>query len=95
MNDSLLHFGVPGMRWGIRRDLRGYTNQVKARLGIGTLHPTYQYKDSHDNIVTRYGPGKYGGGPKPTSKGDSKFYKTANKQLNAIQKKKKNNKKNQ
>ena len=68
MNDlPLIHWGIPGMRWGVRR------NRV--------LKPTYQYRDSKGNLVSRYGKGPYGGGPKPTSRGDSKFYKEANKQV--------------
>ena len=68
MNDlPLIHWGIPGMRWGVRR------NRV--------LKPTYQYRDAKGNLVSRYGKGPYGGGPKPTSRGDSKFYKEANKQV--------------
>ena len=66
---ELTHWGVLGMKWGVRR----------AKDNV--LKPTYQYRDSQGNLVSRYGKGPYGGGPKPTNKGDSKFYKTANKMV--------------
>lgn len=65
-NKLLIHWGIPGMKWGVRRQK--------------VLRPTFQYRDSRGNLVSRYGKGKYGGGPKPTSKGDDKFYREANKQ---------------
>ena len=72
MANDVKHFGVLGMHWGVRREK--------------VLKPTYQYRDSQGNLVSMYGKGPYGGGPKPTHdpKGDKKFMREVNKMAKTI-----------
>jgi len=73
MSNNLKHVGILGMHWGHRKKST-------------TLKPTYQFRDSQGNLVTRYGKGRFGGGSKPdtTSKSakasDKKFMSDVNKQ---------------
>ena len=73
MANELEHFGIPGMHWGVRRAEKH--NERVLKTGRGTFKPTYQYRDTQGNLVSRYGKGPYGGGPKPTNNpsADKKF----------------------
>lgn len=60
MNNELYHYGVPGMKWGVRRDTRILANH-RRNVEVGKLKEQYrsgnitkqQYKDSIHNVNLR------------------------------------------
>src|SRR5512134_2474864 len=85
MANNIQHFGIKGMKWGQRK--RAEDNARAAATKNGVMKPTYQYRDSKGNLVSRYGPGKYGGPkgdntkPKSDPKGDDAFVKSVEAKL--------------
>lgn len=60
MNDEIYHYGVPGMKWGVRRDTRILANH-RRNVAIDQLKDQYrsrnitrqQYRDSIRNVNLR------------------------------------------